>query len=110
MNNITGLAALSLAIFLTGCAADGSLVKNVSHPTRKDFVINGIKIAVVQYPKIWVAWFASDKLYETIPPLPLVKLAQIAAIEEYSNCKVVGAEFDPGSLQPAYLEAIVKCE
>ena len=95
-------------LMLAGCA--GSLARNVSHPARKDFMIEKYKIAVVPQLDHWSAWYVSEKLVEALPPLPKIKEAEIKAIERYSGCKVVSAEFVHGSLQPAYLQAVVKCQ
>lgn len=102
-------ASLLLSFLVIGCAAEGSYARNVSHPARKDFTIGELKIAVVPQSNHWSAWYVA-KFLENIPPLPLIKEAEIKAIERYSGCKVTSADFVQTSIQPAYLQAIVSCK
>ena len=105
IKSILTLVAIS---FVGGCA--GSLARNVSDPGRKNFTIDGLSVAVVPQPDHWSAWYVSSKFIEAIPALPLIKRAEIKAIEQYSGCKVISSDFVEGSLQPAYLQAIVDCK
>lgn len=99
---------LVLLPIIAGCA--GSPARNVSDPSRKDFTVEGFKISVVPQSDHWSAWYSSEKFIEAMPPLPLLKRAEIKAIEQYSGCKVVSAEIVGGSVLPAYLQAIVNCQ
>lgn len=102
-------AALVLLLpLVTSCA--GSMAGNLTSPDRRDFKIGDYTIAVVPLSDYWAAWWVNERFIQVVPPLPKVKEAEINAIEQYSGCKVVGAEFQTGSLQPAYLQAVVKCQ
>lgn len=101
------IAVLALLSVLSGCA--GSLARNVSDPARRDFKIDGFTIAVVPQGDHWSAWYVPQAFIGAMPPLPLLKNAEKNAIEQYSSCKVTSADLVDGSLQPAYLQAIVNC-
>ena len=85
------------------------MASNLSDPSRKEFLVDGIRVEVVRLEDRWASWFQPEGVVGTLPPLPTLKAAQVKAIEEYSGCKVAGAEFQLGSLQSGYLEAVVNC-
>lgn len=101
------VSAVIAVLLLSGC--EGSLAKNVSHPGRKDVIVGNHTLSVVPLSDHWASWWVSNKLIAAIPPLSVLKPLQITAIENTSGCTVVSAEYQPGSLQPAYLQASVKC-
>lgn len=101
------LATVIAVFFVAGC--EGSLAKNVSHPDRKDVTVGGYSFGVVPLSDHWASWWVSDKFIAAIPPLSVLKPLQVAAIEDASGCTVTSAEYQPGSLQPAYLQASVEC-
>lgn len=105
MIRIIGL--LCFTAQLVGCA--GSVAMNVNHKDRRDFTVDGYRIAVVPQQDHWSAWFVSESVMSPMPPLPQLKAAEVKAIEAYSGCKVTNAELVPQSMQPAYLQALVAC-
>lgn len=101
------ISIVALLSGVSGCA--GSLARNVSDTASRDFKVDGFTIAVVPQGDHWSAWYVPQALIEAMPPLPLLKNAEKKAIEQYSGCKVTSAELVDGSLQPAYLQAVVSC-
>lgn len=101
------LVTVIAVLFLSGC--EGSLAGNVSHPNRQDVTVGGYSFGVVPLSDHWASWWASDQLIAVIPPLSALKPLQVTAIEKASGCTVTSAEYQPGSLQPAYLQASVDC-
>lgn len=94
---------------LAGC--ESSVAYNTSHPDRKAVTIDGDTINVVPLSDHWVSWWAPQAAisFTVVPPLSTLKPKQIRAIEEVSGCTVISAEYQPMSMQAAYLQASVKC-
>lgn len=96
-----------LATTLSAC--EGSLAGNTQNSKRVDVVVDGKKFGVVPNSDHWATWWISDRAIAAVPALSTLKPLQIQAIEQVSGCRVVEAEYQQGSLQPAYLQAAVKC-
>jgi hypothetical protein len=97
--------ALSTVLLLAAC--EGSVVSNLTSSERREVTIDGVTVSVLPLSDHWASWYSGPG--SAIPPLPRIKAAQIHAIEQISGCKVSGAEFQTGSLQSAYLQAVVQC-
>lgn len=95
--------AFAAGVALAGCDVD------TTSENRVDVVVDGKKFGVVPNSDHWAAWWISEKAIQRIPPLSTLKPLQVQAIERVSGCKVVEAEFVPGAMKPAYLQAAVRC-
>ena len=97
-------AALAMATLLSGC--ENSAIRNWTNPTKQRLVENGYTVSVIKNDGWYASWFSPDAPIATVPPLILLKPAQIKAIEKVSGCRAL---YNATSAQPAFLEATVDC-
>lgn len=79
---------------LSGC--ETSYAWYVNHPERKDVIIDGSEVSVIPHGvNKFDAWGGADGMLDS--NAATMKKRQIAGIEKITGCKVIEAEWMPGT-------------